>query len=243
MSTARTSKRAGRPKQQLLPLPGSAPKARGGKRRGRRPKGEVAGVAHRQRLTLASRFPVHVTLKLKQGLPKLRQKVTHAALRAAFAAAATARSATTFRLCHYTILNDHLHLIVEAEDRTALARGLQGLLIRIAKTLNKLWARRGTVFADRYHDRILRSAREVRNAIRYVLQNGQKHAAAGRAVTVPQAIDLYSSAPWFDGWVEEITVRNLPASPPPVRAAKTWLLTQGWRRHGLLSVHELPATG
>jgi hypothetical protein len=148
-----------------------------------------------------------------------------------------------FRLCHYAILNDHLHFVAEAHSRAALSRGLQGLLVRIAKALNRLWSRRGKVFADRYHDRILRTPREVRNAIRYVFQNARKHAAAGREVAVPAAIDTYTSAPWFDGFRETITVRGLEAIVRPVTDARTWLLTLGWRRHGLLSVHELPATG
>ena len=229
------------PRQQLLPL--RQPPVKKRRRPGRRPKGEVAGVAHRQRDALAARHPVHVTVKLRQGLPPLRRKPARTALCAAFAAAGQARSAATFRLCHFAILNDHLHFVVEAKDREALARGLQGLLIRVAKTLNKLWGRKGTVFADRYHDRILRSPQEVRRAIRYVLQNGRHHAAAGRMVSVPQAIDVFSSAPWFDGWVEEITVRGIDTIARPVRAAQSWLLQTGWRRGGLLSIHDLPATG
>jgi hypothetical protein len=114
-------------------------------------------------------------------------------------------------------------------------------LIRIAKALNKLWNRHGSVFADRYHDRILKSPREVRNCIRYVLANGKKHAAVGREVLVPQAIDVYTSAPWFDGFRERITVRGIEAIPRPVTHARTWMLTKGWRQHGLLSVHEMPA--
>jgi hypothetical protein len=145
-----------------------------------------------------------------------------------------------FHLCHYAILNDHLHFVAEAHSREALSRGLQGLLVRIAKALNRLWSRRGKVFADRYHDRILRTPREVRNAIRYVLQNARKHAATGRVLP---AIDTFTSAPWFDGFRETITVRGLEAVVRPVTDAHTWLLTLGWRRHGLLSVHELPATG
>ena len=50
---------------------------------------------------------------------------------------------------------------------------MQGLLIRIAKGLNKLWMHKGSVFADRYHDRILRTPREVRSALAYVLQNAR----------------------------------------------------------------------
>jgi len=200
---------------------------------------------HRQRPALAGRFPVHVTVKLRRGLPPLRRKVVHPALRAAFASGRSgggSAAAGAFRLCHYAILNDHLHFLVEATGRTALARGLQGLLIRIARTLNKSWSRKGQVFPDRFHDRILKTPREVRNAIRYVLQNGKKHAAEGQEVAVPQAIDIFTSAPWFDGFRETIVLRGFAAEARPVIPPETWLLRKGWRRHGLLSVHELPAT-
>ena len=152
---------------------------RGGARpgSGRKPKipGQP-GVDHRPRAPLAQRFPVHVTLKLHSGLPRLRSKPAYEALRAAFAAGCARNLSGQFRLCHYAVLNDHLHFLVEARDRATLTRGLQGLAIRIAKTLNKLWSHRGTVFADRYHDRILKTPREVRNALLYVLANGKKHA-------------------------------------------------------------------
>jgi len=225
----------------LLPFKGQ----HGGRRKGagRKPTGN-AGVSHHQRTALAARFPVHVTVKLQRGLPRLRRREEYAALRAAFhAGCAGVKQRGSFRLCHYAVLNDHLHFLVEAHDRTSLSRGLQGLLVRIARTLNKLWSRRGKVFADRYHDRILRTPREVRNAIRYVLANGKKHAAEGREVAVPQAIDTFTSAPWFDGFRETVTVRGIEAMPRPVTDSRTWMLTLGWRRHGLLSVHELPATG
>jgi putative transposase len=221
---------------QLLPFrPG-----RGGKREGagRKPKGDRAGVSHAARSALASRFPVHVTVKLRERLPAMRRKEAYAALRAAFAAGCDRFG---FRLVHYAVLNDYLHFLVEAPARRALSRGVQGLLVRIARTLNRLWQRRGRVFTDRYHDHILRSPREVRNALRYVFGNGKKHAAEGRAVSVPQAIDTYTSAPWFDGFRETFVVRGLEAIVRPVTTAHTWLLTIGWRRHGLLSVAELPA--
>jgi REP element-mobilizing transposase RayT len=230
--------------QGVLPF-----RQRGGSRAGagRKPKGEKAGVSHARRALLAARFPAHVTLKLLRELPRLRSKNEYAVLRAAFRAGCkgTARASGdgSFRLCHYAVLNDHLHLLVEAHDRRALARGVQGLAIRIAKALNRLWRRRGTVFADRYHDRILKTPREVRNALCYVLGNGKKHAAEGREVHVHAVIDTFTSAPWFDGFRETVTVRGLEAIPRPVTDSRTWMLTLGWRRHGLLSVHELPATG
>jgi putative transposase len=190
---------------------------------------------------------VHLTVKLQRGLPRLRVASVYTALRAAFAAGRTgggsAAAGGGFRLCHYAILNDHLHFIVEAEHRTALARGAMGLLIRTARALNKLWRRRGAIFADRFHDHILTTPREVRNAIRYVLGNARKHAAEGQEVAVPHAIDLFTSAPWFDGFVERLVVNGIATESRPVTPARTWLLTKGWRKHGLLSIHELPATG
>ncbi len=224
------------PKQGALPF-----RQAGGRRAGagRKPKGEKAGVSHGRRALLAARFPAHVTFKLRPGLPPLRRRAECGAVRGALAAGCDRNG---FRLAHYAVLNDHLHCMVEARDRQALSRGLQGLAIRIAKALNKLWQRSGTVFADRYHDRILKTPREVRNALIYVLANGKKHAAEGRSVQVPQAIDTFTSAPWFDGFRETVTVRGIESIPRPVADARTWMLTIGWRRHGLLSVHDLPAT-
>src|SRR5262245_30344118 len=182
---ARSAKKSGRrkPKQAELPF-----KSWGGARKGagRKPKNQVAGVSHRPRADRKARHPAHVTLKLRQHLPRLRQKAEYAALRAAFV---KGKNRFGFRLCHYAVLNDHLHLICEATDRVALRRGLQGLAVRIARALNKLWRRKGTVFADRYHDRVLTSPREVRNAVVYVMSNARHHAAAGRMVRAPHAID------------------------------------------------------
>jgi len=216
----------------------------GGRRAGagRKPTGR-AGVSHGRRAVLKHRFPVHVTVKLRRGVARMRLWSVYTALRGAFAAGCRGtRAGCAFRLCHYAVLNDHLHFLVEAEDRAALSRGLQGLLVRIARTLNRTLRRSGAVFVDRYHDRILKTPREVRNAIRYVLGNGKKHAAEGLEVAVPQPIDVFTSAPWFDGFRERFTVRGLDLVVRPVADPETWLLTKGWRRHGLLSVHELPAT-
>jgi putative transposase len=231
----RTKKAAGKQLELAFRQHGGARKGSG-----RKPMRSVAGVSHRPRARMAPRHPAHVTMKLRSGLPRLRNRGEYAVLRTAFAAGCDRFG---FRLCHYVILNDHLHLVAEAADRVALRRGLQGLAIRIARALNKLWQRKGKVFADRYHDRVLTSPREVRNALVYVFGNARKHAAEGRMLDVSQAIDTYSSAPWFDGFRERLVVRGIEAIVRPLAAARSWLLTQGWRRHGLLSVHELPATG
>ena len=116
------------------------------------------------------------------------------------------------RLTHYSVQGNHLHLIVEAAGERALSRGMQGLCIRIAKGLNRTMQRKGKVFADRYHAHILRTRAEVRNAVRYVLQNVHVHARrAGRKVAT--GMDRYSST---------------SADPAAVAPPRTWLLRVGW---------------
>jgi len=144
---------------------------------------------------------------------------------------------------HYAILKNHLHLLVEARDRRALSRGMQGLLIRVARRLNRVWGRAGKVFADRYHDVILRTPQQVRNALVYVLQNAKKHRrAVSQRVsrTFGRTLDAFASGLWFDGWRERPrTPRGAPVRP--TTDAKTWLLRAGWRRRGLLSLQDAPA--
>jgi len=193
---------------------------------GRKPKGDRAGVSHRQREAVASRHPVHVTVRRREGLPSCRTKGSYAALRAAFAAGCDRFG---FRLAHYSVQGNHLHFIVEAKDRAALSRGMQGLLIRVAKALNRVWGRRGSVFADRYHDHVLKTPREVRNALNYVLANAHNHGQR-----LAQGIDHFASGWWFDGWRGKHTIKGLEGVERPVATPRTWLLTTGWRRHGLI---------
>ena len=205
---------------------------KGGRKAGRKPKGERALVSRRRRAPLASRFPVHVTVRVKRGLPSMRRREAYRAIRTAFAAGCERFG---FRLTQYSVQVDHLHLLAEAKDRRALSRGMQGLLIRVARGLNRCWGRRGKVFADRYHDRILRTPREVRHALCYVLHNAKKHGQR-----VARGVDVFASVGWFDGWKEEAVAFVGDGVAKAVAAAKTWLLTIGWRRHGLLGFDEAP---
>jgi hypothetical protein len=170
-------------------------------------------------------------------LPKLRQRAVYRAICEAFdkgRARAGRLEGGVFRLVHYSVQNDHLHLVCEAKDRTSLSRGIQGLSIRIAKGLNRLWERKGKVFADRYHDRILRSPREVRNVLRYVLNNGRRHLQHFQR----RRPDAFSSGAWFDGW-RDYVYDGFLGSEGPVARARTWLLATGWRRHGRILLTEL----
>jgi REP element-mobilizing transposase RayT len=167
-------------------------------------------------------------VRIRSGLPRLRCERARAALERAFSAGCERFG---FMLAHYSIQTTHLHLIAEARDRRALSRGMQGLLVRAARALNRVWARKGSVFSDRHHARALRSPREVRRALMYVLHNARHH---GLRVV---GVDAFSSGPWFDGWTHRM-IASKRASP--LAAAKTWLLRLGWRRHGLLGVNATP---
>jgi REP element-mobilizing transposase RayT len=177
---------------------------------------------------------VHATLRVDRRLPSLRKQIIFLALRRALAK--TWRE--WFRVVQFSVQADHLHLIAEATDRVALSRGMAGLSIRLARTINRVLGRRGNVFSDRYHSRALATPREVRNAWVYVLLNFRKH-LDGRA-----NIDPASSGFWFQGW------KTSSGSEPPgwtsdeevqVQAPRTWLARIGWRRHGLIAFHERPA--
>lgn len=208
----------------------------GGKREGagRKPAPGPARVGHRPRPALAARFPVHVTLRLAAGLPNLRAPAARRVLQLALARAA---ARPDFRLVHFCAQKNHLHLVVEARDHAALSRGMQGLAIRVAKRLNRLWQRRGAVFADRFHGRILRTPAETRATLSYVLCNARRHAPQKRRATT--WLDPCSSAMYLDGWRGFVPQPPADESPPVVDP-HTWLLRVGWRRHGLLTPDARP---
>ena len=177
-------------------------KTHGGKRpgAGRKPKGEKAGVSHMRRVGFATRLPVHVTVRMLPHVWNLRSRRSWRIVGRALEFAAY-RFKT--RLCEFSIQGNHIHLVVEADDTSALARAMQGLNVRIARGLNRMMRRRGTVLADRYHSHALRTPSEVRRAVHYVRHNFAKHTGAA-------SVDEYSSAnPAF-------------VLPPPA----TWLLRQ-----------------
>jgi REP element-mobilizing transposase RayT len=186
---------------------------------------------HLPRASFSARHPCHVTVRVRAGVPSLRTVRLVRALEASFRAAC---ARPDFRLVHYSLQSNHVHLRVEAEGHAALARGMKSLGARLARAVNRVFGRRGRVLSDRYHARALRTPREVRNALRYVLLNARRH--LGRAVGSP--IDPASSARWFGGWREPA-----PAAPDPPAVARprTWLLSVGWLRHGRIAASEVPS--
>ena len=204
---------------------------------GRKP-GLRRPVAHRPRDAITHRHPAHVTVKLRPGLPSLRSASVVRAVERSFRAACDRGD---FRLVHYTLLRNHAHLLVEAADASALARGMKAIGSRLARALNRVTGRHGRVIAERFHLRVLRTPLEVRRALAYVLLNARRHAPqAGPA----RGIDPGSSGRWFEGWRRILPGRN--QSDPEDRAVarpRSWLLRCGWRRHGLIDPDERPGGG
>jgi len=245
--SSRARARSGEPAQLALF------KKRGGKRRGagRPPKGARAGSPHKQRPYLHARYPVHVVLRAVGAVGNLRRRRVYHAIRQA--TLTTARR-EDFRIVHLSIQRTHVHLLVEAQDKGALASGMQGFQISAAKHLNAAISkdrpgprRRGAVFPDRYHAEIITSPRQARHALSYVMNNWRKHQEDRSAVTRTWAIDWFSSAAMFPDWAEygdEGFLWRGPQTYEPlwVYRPRTWLLREGWKIHGAtISCREVPS--
>jgi REP element-mobilizing transposase RayT len=228
---------AKRTKQLGLPL---KPKPTwGGVREGagRKPSANPQ-LPHRSRADIDPHHPLHATLRVVRGLPNLRRKSAARIIRVAIMLGCERFG---FRLVHYSIQSNHLHLIVEADDKKALARGLKGFQIRIARGLNRILGRKGRVFVDRYHARALETPREVRNCLAYVLLNQRRHAP--RAHYAKGWIDPLSSGAAYEVWRRDLKLVPPEQEWTPVALPATWLLNKGWRRHGLLSPDERRSVG
>ena len=189
-----------------------------------------ASPAHRPRARHEGRWPVHVTLRARDGIPSLRSRRVFPILQRSLAASHKA----AFRVVHFSVQSDHVHLIAEGDEVNALVRGIQGLAVRCAKGINRAVRRRGRVWSSRYHAHALRTPTEVRRGLVYVLLNFRKHLRA------PPSVDPRSSGPWFTGWR-----RSAPGPEVrdtiPVAPARTWLAIAGWRRAGgAIDVDEQP---
>jgi putative transposase len=237
-SSGRATKRRPRVQARRRPLQldlARAYKGRGGPRpgAGRKRRPGRTRVPHRRRAAVRRDRPLHVTLRLLGGLPRLRGAAAFGRVRSAIASGHKA----DFRVVHFSVMTNHVHLIVEADDREALARGMKGLKTRVTRRLNRLWSRKGTIFAERYHAREITTPREARNVLLYVLGNARKHAAERGRRLPARWVDPCSSARQFDGWRQRVRLE-----PGVVAAARTWLLRMAWRRHGLLDAHAIPAS-
>jgi putative transposase len=246
-----------------LSVPGIS--GHGGARRGAGRKPGRTRAAHAARPEHSHHHPVHVTLRTVDGFVSLRRPRLYAALRSAIA---RAQRGASFRITDFSIEPNHGHFITEASDKAALSNGVRALVIRLTLAIRRITGHKGTIWADRYHAHELRSPREYRNALVYVLNNWKKH------VRGAGDMDPCSSAPWFSGWSDlakscsdgwagaqpgvieawtavgppvprRLSARAADTTPLcPVAPPGTWLARNGWltkTRQGTIKLGECPA--
>jgi hypothetical protein len=201
---------------------------------GRKPKARPP-VPHEPRVDFGRLQPYLVTLRVREDVSSLRALRV---VRAVERALPRGNERGDFRLVHYALLANHVHLIVEADGPEALGRGMKSLGARFARGVNRALRRTGPVLARRYHHRPLSRPRETRNAIAYVLLNGRRH--LGARAPARGRVDPASSGRFFDGWLRAGEAVEAPGKPYPVAAPRSWLLAEGWRRHGLIDPDEVP---
>jgi REP element-mobilizing transposase RayT len=211
-----------------------------------RPRGK-GYVRHTARAEVDPRHPQHVTLTVLEDISHLRSRDMYAVVKHALRVAG---EYDDFRIVHFSVQGNHIHLLVEADSKEALAKGMQGFEISLAKLINVVMTRKrrqkrkGQVFADRYHVRAITSVRGTRNALCYILNNWRHHPRSARGpLLVDGKLDPYSSAILFAGWKEKTVPEiHIPPDyePPFVRAPETWLLQKGWKRAKPISCWEVP---
>jgi REP element-mobilizing transposase RayT len=214
----------------------------GGRRKGagRPPKGARAGQSHEGRPVIKARHALHVVLRVAPEVGNLRRREMYRAIRAA---SITAAVRARIRIVHISIQRTHIHLLVEAEDKRALGRGMQGFEISAARHIKAALgdARRGRVFCDRYHLVVITSPTQARNVLSYVLNNWRKHAEDGSGTLV----DPFSTGVLFAGWkeLEQTGMWQIPAGYEPlvVERPRSWLLSRGWALAGKVSAREVPS--
>lgn len=255
-----------RHKQLAFPKCDKNGQRRGGARRGagRKPKDGIPrtkrGVPHKSRPEVKARFSRHAVLKAVPAIGNLRKRHLYAALRLATIAVALRELAYddvngAFRIIHISIQKTHIHMIVEADNKLAMSRGMQSFTISAAKHINRAYSekmklaerRRGPVFADRYHQEIIETPRQARNALSYVLNNWRKHREDRESFAQGWTVDPFSTGLNFMGWRERadevVHWRGRETYDPlVVYFPKTWLLSEGWRKAGTISFYEVPSS-
>ena len=209
-----------------------------------------ASERHERRLALRANEPAHVILRVHRDIGSLRKIDVFHAIREALIT--VWKLEDSFHVVQFSVQRTHIHLIVEAANRHALAKGMQTFGISAAKHINALILdehgkrRRGAVFPDRYHVKILKTPRQVRNCLTYVLNNWRHHGEDKGERSRTWHLDPFSSAVTFEGWKERESRDGQRYIQPPsyvsplVCPPRTWLLNVGWRKYGLISAFEVP---
>ena len=171
--TASTSRPESRPtsgrSRHVRANPNQLSFAWGGAREGagRPARGPIVSERHRTRPTLAPQFPVHVIARVAPSVRTMGRRDAYATIRRAVK---LSLARANFRIVRLAIHAQRLELLVEADDKHALARGMQGFQVSAARAVNRAVRRTGSVFPDRYRMTILRTREAARASVRSALR-------------------------------------------------------------------------
>ena len=127
------------------------------------------GIRHTSREFISRPSALHLTVKLKRA--DIQNKVILRILKHAIY-----RSRLQgIRIVHFTLEHDHVHLYAECGSNLVLAKGMKAFGVTLVKGINKLKRSKGTLYKYRFHLRILKTPRDAKNVINYILKNGIKH--------------------------------------------------------------------
>ena len=193
---------------------------------------------HRKRPVHRKEHPVHVVLRTEESVGRLRCGPVYRAIGKVLAGI----EVEEFRVVHLSIQHNHLHLLVEAGSKAELSKGMQRFASAAARAINGVMERKGKVFRYRFHATEIKNPRQTRHVLSYILNNWRKHREDRRGERARAAhVDPYSSGVTFAGW-QGGKFEKLPEGyePLPVASARTWLASEGWKRHGEIGLREVP---
>lgn len=183
-----------------------------------------------KRETVTSRSPIMITVKLKSGLRNLRCGVIHEQLKKGFLGA----KKFGFRVVHYSLEGNHVHIFAEVDDKDALAKGMMSFGSSFGKAIRKFNGGTGPVFMGRYHVRVLKNPTQTKQALAYVLFNRAKH------TKWHPEINEYSSNVHFKEWDKLLGKKRGPVYkgyaglnrelPSYLSPPRSWLAKAGWMK-------------
>lgn len=199
----------------------------GGKRKGAGRPNRTGQVGHGKRPIVDFNKPLHITIRLKQGVASLRRR----SMLKQFKLASSHAKIFGLHVIHFSLLNNHIHMIVEAKNNLGLSRGMKSLNCRLGKAIRRDSGGQGATLAGRFHLHVLKTPTEMKHALEYVLLNKAKHQK------FIEHIDDFSSGYSFQDWkrligtrfqgliASQIDFRDEGLSPP-----RSWLCRVGWTR-------------
>lgn len=218
--------KSGKPKQ--LEMNGLA--GWGGKRKGAGRKNRSGTLNHLKRQRVNPKAPIHVTMKLREGLPNIQCPEMHEKFKSGLRKA----KALGLRVIHYTVERNHIHMMIECSNNSSLSRGMKSLGASFGRAIRAFAGGKGPVFKERFHMRVVKTPMEVRNVIAYVLTNTSKHHKMAPGPTP------YSSGMYFSEWKKLLGRRAGPVLrefvpittdlPEFLCEPKSWLAREGWRK-------------